>query len=272
MKVPRLMRRLSRDASIFRDRPVLVANSFPKSGTHLLLQILQALPNTCYFESFVSSLSRKTLIPKSMDWHTREFGKMGPGEAVGAHLVHVPEIEAILSGMNAAHFFIYRDPRDVVVSEAMYITYMNRWHGLHKFMKSLPDDDARIKAMIIGVSKSDARLSYPDIASRFSWYEPWINLPGVFSVKFEDLRGPQMKTTLFALVDFWKSVSHSTEDTIQIVDSIIDNIKPGESHTFRSAQTGGWRTSLSEENRLLFKSMADDLLTKYDFEKDPNWC
>lgn len=270
-RVPRALRRWTSPSDSYQVLPPLVANSFPKSGTHLLLQILQAIPGACYYDSFISSLRRTDLTPRSTDWHKRKIKQIAPGEAVGAHLLHNSEIETALAAKNTAHFFIYRDPRDVVVSEAHYITNMNRWHGLHKYLNSLPDDESRIHALIVGISRSDAGIEYPDIAQRFRWYEPWIKNSNTYSLRYEDLRGPQQRDILRNLIDYWSAKSNSNIDANALVDRVQESINPGKSHTFRSGHVASWKTNLTEFNKGEFRRVAGQILIDHKFEGNMDW-
>jgi hypothetical protein len=73
------------------------------------------------------------------------------GELVRAHLHHSPEAERAAAEQGIAHFFIYRDPRDVAVSEAHYLRSMNRWHKLHPHFKRLPSFDQALSLCIEGL-------------------------------------------------------------------------------------------------------------------------
>ena len=48
--------------------------------------------------------------------------------------------------------FIYRDPRDIVISEANYLYDMNKFHSLHKFFKNKHKLKDRIKLAIEGIN------------------------------------------------------------------------------------------------------------------------
>ena len=157
-QLPRaISRHRARDAD-YAARPALIANSFPKSGTHLLIQILQALPNAIYFGSFIASMPTITLRERSHETQRRLIGRAVPGEVIGAHIFYDPAHAAALARLNCAHYFVYRDPRDVAVSEAHYLTRMNRWHRMHRyFARRLETDGERISTAILGVTK----LTFP---------------------------------------------------------------------------------------------------------------
>ena len=104
---------------------------------------------------------------------------------IAAHLFYEPEYNLILSERRAVHFFIYRDLRDVAISEAHYLAYMNKWHRLHPYYKKLPDINACISQAILGINENGFPFDYPDIAKRFQRYAGWLTESNVFVIKFE---------------------------------------------------------------------------------------
>ena len=104
----------------------ILANSFPKSGTHLLVQILEALPDVRDWANFIASTPSLTLKETKGSTSAKRLHNLGSGELVGSHLFYSEEIRAAIKERGILHYFIYRDPRDIVVSEVNYLTKMNR--------------------------------------------------------------------------------------------------------------------------------------------------
>ena len=134
----RLVRRSFRRAGIFlkhgslADSPILFANSFPKSGTHLLTQILNGftkfgpavnsgLPAIVNFDGPTGNLKPSDLI-------LEEVNRLQGGDIAYGHLHATPAMVTDLTGKRAAVFFLYRDPRDVVVSHVHYVTEIEKEH------------------------------------------------------------------------------------------------------------------------------------------------
>ncbi len=82
-------------------------------------------------------------------------------------------------------YFIFRDPRDVVVSHVFYVTDMEEHHVHHDYYASLPDFDSRLKVSILG--RPDTKTEFPNIADRFSPYLGWLAHSEVKKIHFEDL-------------------------------------------------------------------------------------
>ena len=253
-------------------RPPLIANSFPKSGTHLLIQILQGFPSALYFRSFIASMPSLSFRERTRDEHLRLIDGAAPGEVVGAHIFYDPAYAAALAKLNCAHFFVYRDPRDVVVAEAHYLTRMNRWHCMHRyFARHLETDDERISAAILGAPEPDFPYDYPDIAKRFERYRGWLDRNDVFAVKFEDLVSPNRREALGKMIAFYGGRTAHEWDPEAILASIEANIDPRRSHTFREGGPGGWRHSFTPRHKEQTKAVAGQLLVDLGYEKDLTW-
>lgn len=84
-----------------------------------------------------------------------------------------------------------RDPRDIAISNYVYITYIDSSHRLHKYFKTLNSDSERLMASIQGVEGKDLldNISSLSLADHVNGYLPWIDKPDCLVVRFEDLVG-----------------------------------------------------------------------------------
>jgi len=271
MAAPRaVLNRLSSETS-YLERPPILANSFPKSGTHLLIQILQVLPGVRDWGLFLAStpsFTFKKISPMGME---RKIRLLVPGELVGAHLFHSTELSAAIREKPVSHFFIYRDPRDVVISEAHYLSEMNRWHRLSKYFRALPNMEERISFSITGAMEAGFPYDYPDIAQRFELYKSWIDDPGVFALKYEDLMSDKRETVVEGVMQFFSNTCCLNYDQNTCVTKALDNINPAKSHTYRKGKAGGWRGVFTDRQKNKFKQIAGDLLIELKYEQDKNW-
>jgi len=55
------------------------------------------------------------------------------------------------------------------------------------------------------------------------------------------------------------------------VQTLLENIDPSSSPTFRSGKVGSWRTAFDKENKRLFNDVSDDLLIRLGYEKNNGW-
>jgi len=247
-----------------------LCNSFPKCGTHLLVQIAEALPGLTNYGTFLASMTSSVRFRERSPSSTLGLiGSIAPGELVTAHLFFDKIYVEGLRRLNVVHFLVVRDPRDVVVSEAHYLTSMNRWHRLHPYFKRLSSLEEQVSLSIRGASTIP--LSYPNVARRFEQYRAWMDCSDVFCLRFEELVTARRYEHVRGLVEFYANRSGSSVDVGQAIERGLDNIRPTESHTFRSGESGGWRRVFTPRLRDEMKSVAGNLLIELGYESDLSW-
>lgn len=252
--------------------PALLGISFPKSGTHLLDQILlgfsQVAPYARRVHSFYAEYEgesgKKRDAQQALNW----LDALRPCDVASAHLFARPEAVARVCSEKFAPYFIFRDPRDVVVSHVFYVTDMEARHVHHEYYKSLPDFDARLKVSILG--RSDTNIEFPNIAERFAPYLGWLDHKEVLTIHFEDLIHHR-EATLTSIMDHLLSRVTLQAPRQLILDSLEASINPKKSPTFRSGKTGEWKKHFTDKHKNIFKEVAGDLLVKLGYEKDNNW-
>lgn len=270
-KIPRTWIKLTAKPIDFIHSSPVIVNSVPKSGTNLLVQIAEAIPNKRNYGTLWTNIPSYSYIEYSKRTMLGMIDSTVHGEIVVAHLFCQPEYLAALQRKNAVHFFIYRDPRDIVISEAYYLTYKNRWHRLHSYYKQLPSDKDRVSFSILGASAQKLPFSYPNIAKRFRCYQDWIKQENVFAVKFEDLVSEHREETIHKLISFYTRQTGIELDVEEVVSRALDNISPAKSHTFRLGKVGEWRNLLTEKQKQQIKNVAGDLLIELGYETSLNW-
>jgi hypothetical protein len=167
------------------------------------------------------------------------------------------------------NYFIYRDPRDMLVSQVFFATDMHEEHGMHRFYKSLPDFGERLKVAITGIDRDG--LYMVNIRQRYASVFEWLEQQHVMCIRFEDLINNR-NATLEAILDEVESTGYKIPTPRkQALSILVDAIRPRRSRTFRSGKTGGWREQFTEEHKALFKDIAGDLLVKLGYEKTNDW-
>jgi len=165
-------------------------------------------------------------------------------------------------------YFIFRDPRDVVVSHVYYVTDMEARHVHHDYYQSLPDFDARLKVSILG--RPGGEIEFPNIAERFAPYLGWLGQPEILPIHFEDLILDR-PGTLARIMEHLLRRAALPASREQVLEAMESSINPARSPTFRSGKTGEWKKHFSPEHRRIFKEVAGDLLTTLGYEKDGDW-
>jgi hypothetical protein len=270
---PRAWARMKARPEDYRELPPVLANSFPKSGTHLLDQIATGLPERVNYGAFLSSMTssfqmRLRSVPNTL----RFINRSTPGEIVRAHLFYHPKYDVKLEELNFVHYFIYRDPRDTVVSASHFLRYMNRWHRMSGRFRSLPSDEEGVLLATLGLPKGEAPDHFfPDVQKRFEAYAGWLDCPHVYAVRYEDLvNDSSREKKLGEMIDFYAARTHQQIDREATLQRILTEISPKKSHTYR-AKKGNWRDAFTPRVTEAFKSVAGDLLIRLGYERDNNW-
>jgi hypothetical protein len=260
--------RFANDATIL---PILLGISFPKSGTHLLDQILLGFSNVAPYARRLHSFyaeyegeSGRSSPEQALKW----LDSLRSGDITSAHLFARAEVIQRVCSPAFIPFFIFRDPRDVVVSHVFYVTEMEARHVHHDYYRSLPDFNARLKVSILG--KPDTRIEFPNVAERFAPYLGWLDHDEVLSLHFEDLINDRAATLTRIMGHFLARVPLQVSRPL-ILDSLESSINPQRSPTFRSGKTGEWKKHFTEGHKKIFKAVAGDLLVRLGYETDHHW-
>jgi len=252
--------------------PILLGISFPKSGTHLLDQILLGFSKVAPFSTRLHSFyaeyegetGRKRAPKQALAW----LDSLRPLDVASAHLFARLEAVSRVTSSAFAPYFIFRDPRDVAVSHVFYVADMEPHHVHHGYYASLPDFDARLKTSILG--RPDADIEFPDITGRFTLYLDWLNHPEVLPIHFENLVNDRT-TTLSRIADHLLARVPLSAPRQLILEFLESSINPDKSPTFRSGKTGEWKKYFTEEHKKIFKDVAGDLLVRLGYEENNNW-
>ena len=256
----------------FNDAPPVFGNSKPKSGSHLLLQVLAGMCQVAPYQ-YVDREPIRTITKdgrrKTKEEILGELKRVPRGVIGWGYVEASPENVAFLCQPNRVNYFIYRDPRDLLVSQVFFATDMQEEHGMHAFYKSLPDFDERLKVAITGIDRDG--LYMVNVKKRYEGVFQWLEQNYVMCLRFEDLINNR-EATLNAMLDEVEKTGYKIpmqrEKALAI---LMQAIQPKKSHTFRSGKTGGWREHFTEEHKKLFKDVAGDLVIRLGYEKNINW-
>ncbi len=256
----------------FNDAPPVFGNSKPKSGSHLLLQILngftQIMPYK-YVEADPIRTVKKSGGRRSVNDVVSDLKDIPQGVIGWGYLDATPENVAVLCQPSRVNYFIYRDPRDVLVSQVFFATDMHEEHGMHEHYKSLPDFGARLNVSITGIDKDGLKMV--SVKQRYEGVFQWLEQEHVMCIRFEDLINNR-DATLSAMLDEVEKTGYKIPTPRgKSLSVLVDAIQPKKSHTFRSGKTGGWKEYFTEAHKKLFKDVAGDLLVELGYEKNNDW-
>ncbi|MEX2144553.1 MAG: sulfotransferase domain-containing protein [Anaerolineales bacterium] len=251
--------------------PAVIGNAIPKSGSHLLIQVLLGLTRLGPFVDpgmppINRSASNRNLPQASI---VANLGRLRPGDITYCYLHARQPFLAELARPGKAAFFIYRDPRDMIVSQVFYATNMHPHHGMHDYYNKLSTMEERLNAAIQGVHRPGAQLS--SIRAKFESYLGWLDQPEVLGLRYEDLvreRSATVGSILDHLAGRGLQLQLSRAEAIATLDA---SVSPAASGTFRRGQPGEWRQHFTANNIRLFKVSAGDLLQRLGYEQSDRW-
>lgn len=256
----------------FNDAPPIFGNSKPKSGSHLLLQILDGFTRIMPYR-YVNAEPVRTITKdgkrKTKEEILDELKSIPNGVIGWGYVDATPENASFLTSSGRVNFFIYRDPRDMLISQVFFATDMHEEHGMHAYYKSLPDFGERLKVAITGIEQDGLKMV--SVKQRYEGVFAWLAQKNVMCIRFEDLINNRA-ATLSSMLDEVERAGYKIPIRREKALSIlVEAIQPRKSHTFRSGKTGGWKGYFTKEHKKLFKDVVGDLLIKLGYENGNDW-
>lgn len=252
--------------------PTVIGNSMPKSGSHLIIQILEGLPQIGPFiNPGMPPLNRNEENNILSEGEiVRRIRQLKPGDFTYCYLVAEEPYFSLLTQPKFAPIFVYRDPRDVIISHVFYATEMHAGHAMRKYYtENLKNMEERINAAILGVNEPDAVLT--SIRKKYDRYLAWLTCPQVLSLRFEELIR-ERESAIQKILDHLGAHGFQPDmDRDEAVRLLKANVEPKKSGTFRKGQPGNWREHFTEENIRIFKENTGDLLVHLGYETSSDW-
>lgn len=303
----RVLRRVRREISLIPDRwamagpfsretdeskPRVVLNSVPKSGTYLLGKLATMLGlydlNVHILDGAYWDYNRKGDLhkwkavagytefanPRLVQQPTHQaLRRILPGQFAVAHIGRTSSTVDAIRETGLKQVFIYRDPRDVILSYVRFVTNRpDRNPNMipHEyFTQVLTSDDERIAVAIAGQSDVQPNM----LEYLFKEKPEWLDDSETCCVRFEDLVGDRgggsderQRKTVRRILSYLE-----IEESEALYEQIANELHGGQTHTFNKGQIGEWRKAFSESNIELFKATAGDLLIRLGYETDDNW-
>jgi hypothetical protein len=256
----------------FHEAPPIFGNSKPKSGSHLLLQILNGFTLIMPYK-YVDAEPIRTIKKdggrRTADEILADLKRVPKGVIGWGYVEATKENASFLTETGRVNYFIYRDPRDLLVSQVFFATDMHEGHGMHEYYNSLLNFDERLKVAITGIDKDGLKMV--SVKQRYEGVFQWLDQKSVMCIRFEDLINNRDATLLSMLDEVEKTGYKTPTPRGTALSILVEAIQPKKSHTFRSGKTDGWKNYFTDEHKSLFKDVAGDLLVSLGYEKSNGW-
>lgn len=227
--------------------------AIPKAGTHLLYELAQALG---YGAGMICPD-----YPAGGKWYYLEYSNAHTRAA--DFLVdttrHRPFGNKHHPFFRAPALFIYRDPRDILVSEANWF-HLGRNSPLAGYLDELSFEE-RLARLV------DDPWLLGSIRDRVGAFIPWLSFPNVIPISFEELVGADGGGSDEAQLDLIWSIQLKLQidGTPEEIARQLFNL---DSPTFTEGRIGAWDRHTTPEARERFVCLPTDFLRCYGYARD----
>jgi len=265
-----------------------ICNGFPKAGTHLLARLLlpiaplEPATEAGYFEQPWAGTFRDNSFSLSRQPHkttTFRIGRIGNGHMVKAHLGYTGDLARFIEELGAMHVMIYRDLRDVAVSQAYHILAAEEDEALAHPAPDIYDRDD-FDHLLLQVITGHER--FPSLAERWEAYAPWLEDDWSHCVKFEDVVADPREWAIriwrrsmrLMAERFGVTVSFDPEGADTVVNVMAASAQRRHlSPTFRKGEPGGWQEAFKPQHAQAFLDTRGGYwLQELGYEEDEEWA
>lgn len=225
--------------------PRVVANSMPKSGTHLLATLLDALQPMRFAGRLVAFDIASTHAPSApLRELERTLRLLRPSHYIGAHLIRDDAVERRLVEDGACMLTILRDPRAVVLSGTKYVLTATQLRNRDRALELFPDEESILRAMVQGHGRPGDEFYFPEIGERYRAYAGWADSPAGLTVTFEDLVGARgggdAELQVQRVGEVMRHLGKDPAGARMVADSLFST----SAITFRSGRIDSWRDEM----------------------------
>lgn len=259
-------------------------NGFPKSGLHLLAQMMypiaHQMPPDWLEAPWVGMFQKQSFTDERAPINQITFGlaRIQEGRYMKGHCGWDKALEDYLYYSGIIHIFIYRDLRDVAVSQTYHILNADNkklFHPDKELFTNLGDFDEILSAVIQGID------IYPGVVDRWEPYAGWLNVDWTLSMKFSVIRNEpitvskiiiqHMISRLTKILRMGAKIEEEKLKGVVVAMSQAGKMR-SRSPTFRKGKVGSWKEHFTEVHVEQFKETDKaNWLLKLGFEKELDW-
>jgi hypothetical protein len=239
-------------ASYSQNRPLFLI-SIPKAGTHLLYELARAFG---YVDGVV--LTSRGAAPGH--WYCVEYSN----SHTDARHFFIDSVRESPFGnrehpfMRSPAIFIYRNPRDILVSEANYY-HQDGNAAFAGYLNHLSSEQRLLRLI------NDPWL-LSSFRDRMAGFVAWLDIPNVIPISFEELVGPAGGGD----VEIQRRLIWSLQLKLQVPGNPADfagRVFNPASPTFFAGKIGGWRNSFTPPVEQAFDSLPQDFSEAFGYAR-----
>jgi hypothetical protein len=272
--------------------PKWYLNGFPKSGLHWLSLMMMPVAkplddgheyhNTPWAGTFFHNSWSHEWMPTPRT--TYKIGRLLDGTFLKGHCGYNTEIERYLWHLGVANVFIYRDLRDIAVSQAFHVLSEDDDKMAHPekgLYKKLPDLESVLYEVICGVTSEETGVEYPGVLERWEHYAGWLDVDWTCKIRFEELKADTISVARKVLTHGLHRICGIFGLTPKVVVDNLDVVTgwmvsagkmTAKSPTFRAGRIGDWKTHFTPGLKRTFKDLdTNGWLVRLGYEENNDW-
>ena len=209
------------------------------------------------------AMGLRPMLPLALEQFSEAAAVMAPGVVIHHHFPFEPSLYTCLAQAGVPIIFVYRDPRDTLLSMADYILVQRKPGHLVAHFAAAERDE-----LVERLWTGDDRLLGFGLYFQAFW--SWAQSPGVTAFRFEDLVGESGKGSGIAQTEALRQlaalVPPVSESIFRDAQARTFNRKAG---TFYKGVAGRWREETGPRiKNVLFSGGMRDLVLLFGFSLD----
>ena len=217
-------------------------------------------------------LTGGNVIPRPRGWEER-LRAIPDGTIVTPLYIRAPDFLSIYDGRPFKAFYVFRDPRDIVVSD--YFS-LKKTHPIQNEYYAEWRHRLNTLSQVDGISARIENMDWNFFTPLREWAE--VRDPRILLLKYEEFFGDGLFENTVALLEHLEiSVGRPRLEKILEARSFAKLSKlPGAgsadaSSHYRKGTPGDWRNHFTAEHIGQFKAATGDLLIRLGYESSGNW-
>lgn len=263
----------------------ILISTMPRSGTVFFFEFISKLFG---FSKLDPSFAEGSW-PKPPEWDPYKFDRtymdLKSKQVLCAHYPLNDDINRLLEDESLLGIYLYRDPRDVVVSAAMYIKYALLQHPLHSLFSEISDSEA-ITFLLAGGLVPLPNQDQCDFTSSFikhegikyfcDWGASWVHHPRVAKIRYEDfiLNNVEAINRALSVVGVIPDKEKINEISQQMSFEKLTGRQRGEENKashFRKGVVGDYKNNFGPLQYSICNQRIGGWLKEMGYEESFNW-